>query len=226
MAAGLVGLRLAWLGAGFASVVLGFAKAVFGHGYNGSMPMPQADLALARAGEVQFLAKPVIVFGEFLADCFPDRKVAGGAPFNVACHLQGLGASPLLATRIGQDAGSHFLLDAMKRCALPGALLQFDPLRASGQVDVIVEGGGHRFEIAPDQAFDFIDADPLLAAVDCLDAKRQSPSLIYFGTLAQRGRGSREALRRLLDRCDAPRFVDLNLRPPWVSRDDVQNLDI
>ena len=193
--------------------------AIFARGYNDSMPTPHPELALARAGEVELPTNTVVVFGEFLADLFPERRVAGGAPFNVACHLQGLGASPLLATRIGQDAGSQFLLDAMKRCGLDTDLLQFDPLHPSGQVDVIVEGEGHRFEIAADQAFDFIDPEPLVGALARLEAGGQAPRLIYFGTLAQRGIRSREALRLLLDRCVSPRFVDLNLRPPWVSRE-------
>lgn len=181
--------------------------------------MPQPDLVVVRAGEVGSPANTVVVFGEFLADRFPDRQVAGGAPFNVACHLQGLGASALLATRLGQDAGAQFLLEAMSRCGLTAELLQFDPLHPSGQVEVIVEDSGHRFEIAPEQAFDFIDPEPLVAAIASLDGKRQAPRLIYFGTLAQRGARSREALRALLDRCPAPRFVDLNLRPPWLSRE-------
>jgi fructokinase len=43
------------------------------------------------------------VFGEALVDQFPDRVVMGGAPFNVARHLAGLGFSPLMITRIGAD---------------------------------------------------------------------------------------------------------------------------
>jgi fructokinase len=46
-----------------------------------------------------------LVFGEVLFDCFPDgTEVLGGAPFNVAWHLQGFGLSPLLVSRVGNDA--------------------------------------------------------------------------------------------------------------------------
>ncbi len=35
----------------------------------------------------------IVVFGEVLFDCFPSgEKLLGGAPFNVAYHLQALGA--------------------------------------------------------------------------------------------------------------------------------------
>ncbi|PIV92139.1 MAG: hypothetical protein COW45_01270, partial [Gallionellales bacterium CG17_big_fil_post_rev_8_21_14_2_50_54_146] len=33
----------------------------------------------------------VVLFGEVLADVFPDRAVLGGAPFNVARHLKAFG---------------------------------------------------------------------------------------------------------------------------------------
>ncbi|NIR30149.1 MAG: carbohydrate kinase, partial [Gammaproteobacteria bacterium] len=48
-------------------------------------------------------ARPV-VFGEVLFDQFEDGDaVLGGAPFNVAWHLQGLGLRPFFASRIGED---------------------------------------------------------------------------------------------------------------------------
>ena len=48
--------------------------------------------------------KPLI-YGEILFDIFPgDKKVLGGAPFNVAWHLQGFGLAPLFMSRIGEDA--------------------------------------------------------------------------------------------------------------------------
>ncbi|MEN8132411.1 MAG: PfkB family carbohydrate kinase, partial [Pseudomonadota bacterium] len=46
----------------------------------------------------------LIVFGEVLFDQFPDGTVVlGGAPFNVAWHLQALGYAPLLISRVGND---------------------------------------------------------------------------------------------------------------------------
>lgn len=46
----------------------------------------------------------VVLFGEVLADIFPDKSVLGGAPFNVARHLEAFGQSPILITRLGNDA--------------------------------------------------------------------------------------------------------------------------
>jgi len=41
-----------------------------------------------------------VIFGEALVDVFADRNVIGGAPFNVARHLAGLGRTPLMISRI------------------------------------------------------------------------------------------------------------------------------
>ncbi len=44
------------------------------------------------------------IFGEVLFDHFPDgSRVLGGAPFNVAWHLQAFGESPRFISRIGND---------------------------------------------------------------------------------------------------------------------------
>ena len=48
-------------------------------------------------------ARPA-VFGEVLFDCFADgTRVLGGAPFNVAWHLQAFGEAPLFVSRVGDD---------------------------------------------------------------------------------------------------------------------------
>ena len=51
-------------------------------------------------------AKPrrPVIFGEVLFDHFPDgARVLGGAPFNVAWHLQAFGSAPLFVSRVGND---------------------------------------------------------------------------------------------------------------------------
>jgi fructokinase len=55
---------------------------------------------LSMSTTAQTTAGPVI-FGEVLFDCFPDRRVLGGAPFNVAWNLHGLGAEPAVRGRSG-----------------------------------------------------------------------------------------------------------------------------
>ena len=85
--------------------------------------------------------------------------------------------------------------------------LQLDTMEETGRVIVERSADGHRFVILPGQAYDYIDPDAALAAV-----REVEPLAVYFGTLAQRGARSREALFALLGASTATRFLDLNLR--------------
>ena len=52
-----------------------------------------------------------VIFGEVLYDCFPEGEVVpGGAPFNVAWHLQGFGQNPLFLSRVGSDEAAGRVL--------------------------------------------------------------------------------------------------------------------
>lgn len=154
----------------------------------------------------------VILFGEVLLDVFPDRLVLGGAPFNVARHLRALGLNPILITRTGNDEFRDILLAAMARFGMETMGVQCDPVHPTGRVMVHLDKGSHRFEILPDQAYDFIHH--AIARMVTLSAQAE---LVYFGTLAQRGKTSRQALDALLKSDSAPRLLDINLRPPWYD---------
>ncbi len=45
----------------------------------------------------------IICFGEVLWDILPDKKVPGGAPMNVAYHLEKLGHPTAIFSGIGND---------------------------------------------------------------------------------------------------------------------------
>lgn len=147
--------------------------------------------------------KPVLVLGEALVDEFHDGSIAGGAPFNVARSLAGLGLPVRFVSRIAADDGpGRLVLDSARRFGLAMDEVQRDPVRATGRVSVHEEGGGHRFEIHADAAWDHI-ALPAAGA----------EGMVYFGSLAQRCDVSRAALRAAVKRSTAPRLLDLNLRP-------------
>ncbi len=158
------------------------------------------------------VARPLI-FGEVLFDEFPDgSRVLGGAPFNVAWHLRGLGADPLLVSRVGDDEAGRIVSRAMSEWGMDTSGLQIDSDRPTGAVSVHLEDGEPRFEILPDQAYDHIDRDEALAA--CGDGPF---SLLYHGTLALRTEGASAAVEELLRATGAAAFVDINLRDPWWS---------
>ncbi len=154
----------------------------------------------------------VVLFGEILADVFPDRTVLGGAPFNVARHLKGLGENPVLISRLGHDALREEVLATMSANGMETSGIQCDNSRPTGRVKVFPGDGEHRFEILPNQAYDCIH--PAVARMSALSA---NPSLVYFGTLAQRGDKSRQALKTLLRGISATKFLDINLRSPWYD---------
>jgi sugar/nucleoside kinase (ribokinase family) len=63
----------------------------------------------------------IVVFGEALVDVFDEVALVGGAPFNVARHLAGLGAQPLMITRIADDAHGQSILAEMRRFGMSTA---------------------------------------------------------------------------------------------------------
>lgn len=151
----------------------------------------------------------VAVLGEALVDEFHDGPVAGGAPFNVARSLAGLGSPPLFVGRIGaHDEHGRLVLDSARRYGLDTASLQRDASHPTGRVSVHEGVGGHRFEIHADAAWDHIDVDAARRHLAEANA-----ALIYFGSLAQRHAVSRAALRALVKPFAGTRFLDLNLRP-------------
>jgi fructokinase len=156
---------------------------------------------------------PLCIFGEVLFDCFPDgREVLGGAPFNVAWHLQALGQSPLFVSRVGEDEKGRLIRDAMSDWGMRLEGLQVDRIHPTGRVSVSLDGGEPSYDIVPDSAYDFILSGNLPVA---------APGLIYHGSLALRNAVSRGALARLKSQAQARVFVDVNLRSPWWQRDGI-----
>jgi fructokinase len=156
-----------------------------------------------------FANPPVLaLLGEALVDRLPSGPVAAGAPLNAARHLHALGCEPLLVSRLNPaDDASAQVLAAVVGAGLRTDGLQFDAQHPTGTVDVLMTGSAHRFVIQPNVAWDFIDADLALRAVDAAP-----PALVYFGSLAQRHPVGREAIRRVAGRPGALRYLDLNLR--------------
>lgn len=158
-----------------------------------------------------------VVFGEVLFDSFADgASVLGGAPFNVAWHLQAFGCAPLFISRIGDDALGEQVRTAMQDWGMQTTGLQSDPVRPTGQVRVHIENGEPAYDIVTDQAYD---------AIDSANLPDPGPlSLVYHGSLALRNHTSADALNTLLDHHRPPVFLDINLRPPWWNRADAERM--
>lgn len=169
--------------------------------------------------DVPLRSRPV-VFGEVLFDVFSDRAVLGGASFNVAWNLSGLGLAPLLVSRVGDDEEGKEVLEAMRRWGMETSGVQVDSSRGTGVVEVRLERGEPSFDILPDRAYDFIDSR---AALDCVRSWTDgNETLLYHGTLALRSEVSRSALEALRG-LGLPVFLDVNLRDPWWERESVRD---
>lgn len=158
--------------------------------------------------------KPVIVFGEVLFDHFPDgSRVLGGAPFNVAWHLQAFQQQPHFISRIGEDSTGETISAAMRHWAMDMTGLQQDSSYPTGSVKVSIEQGEPDYEILPEQAYDYIDAAALAAP--------EGSGLLYHGTLALRHPPAADALAQLKASHQGCVFIDVNLRQPWWHKVDV-----
>ena len=162
----------------------------------------------------------ILVIGEVLYDVFPDKKLLGGASFNFAFHLHGLGQPVIFISRVGEDEGGRGLLDYARRFDFPVEGIQIDSERLTGEVGVFLdENGNADFDIVEERAFDFIEynnySDSLV---------RKNIPLMYIGTMSQRNPTSSKTIRRLLENLSSESMVitDLNLRPPYYDKEVVE----
>lgn len=148
-----------------------------------------------------------VVFGESLVDDFGTSQRLGGAPFNVAQHLQGLGVPAIFVSRTGHDAAGTQILQRLQAWHMAVDAVQMDATLPTGRVGVIADPlQRHRFEILPHQAYDAITLPGSLP-----------PTIpwLYHGSLALREEGPSRASWRSLCAKATWRFVDINLRDPW-----------
>lgn len=155
--------------------------------------------------------------GELLWDCFPDRRLPGGAPANVAFHVQQLGLSAATVTRVGADPLGDEICEFLQSQGLCLDLVQRDPIHGTGTVTV-EPGASAKYTFKPDSAWDFLEATPSL-----LEAM-QTAKAVCFGTLAQRNPVSRKSIHKCLSAASPECLIvyDVNLRPPFYHQDWIE----
>jgi fructokinase len=161
--------------------------------------------------------KHIVIFGEVLFDQFPDgQQVLGGAPFNVAWHLQAFGLEPCFISRVGDDANGEKIRQAMQTWGMATNQLQTDYDHSTGVVQISFNDGEPSYNILPNQAYDFIAADQLGSAAQYF--------VIYHGTLAMRHTTSAHTLEVLKAHHQGKVFLDVNLREPWWQAKRVKHI--
>ncbi|MGZ3821293.1 MAG: carbohydrate kinase family protein [Mucilaginibacter sp.] len=155
---------------------------------------------------------PALCYGEVLWDVLPDGPQPGGAPLNVAYHLNKMGVSTSIISKIGNDSNGERLLGLMDTWGINLQFLQVDSIYPTSEVLAKMNGNEVSYEIVFPVAWDFIAKNNKIQSVI-------NPSTYFvYGSLASRNETSRETLFKLLD-TDAIKVFDINLRPPYMSQD-------
>ena len=153
----------------------------------------------------------VLCFGEALFDLFPDGARPGGAPVNVAIHLQNLGVPSGVISRVGNDESGKELIRFLNNRGVNTDLIQTDPERDTGTVRVNIDKNNDPvYTIVEKAAWDFID--------DIFLKSEINPKYIVHGSLICRSAESGRSLQKLLKNTKAKVIFDLNLRSPYYGK--------
>ncbi len=160
----------------------------------------------------------VVCFGEILWDILPSGAVPGGAPMNVAYHLQKLNKNPALITRIGLDARGQELMNIFSVQQGCTDFFQVDDKCQTGIVYAQPnEDNEVVYDIVKPVAWDFITWD------DAFIRLLEDAEFFVFGSLAARNKVSKDTLFRLLE-IAKNKVLDINLRAPHYNRRIVEQL--
>lgn len=158
----------------------------------------------------------IISFGEVLYDCFPGEERLGGAPANVAFHLNQLGSRAILVSATGEDTRGKRLRAELKVNNIETRWIQRSE-HPTGTVHVSFDEIAEPcYTITESVAWDNIqwEENEHRELADNCEA-------FCFSTLAQRSTESRKTLRHFLAKLPAHALIvyDLNIRPPFYSRE-------
>ena len=156
--------------------------------------------------------KPIICFGEILWDILPEQEVPGGAPMNVAYHLNQLGHATALFTRVGIDDRGKALLKILHDKKIDTGFIQLDYQVPTGIVHANRNQYGEMtYEIVAPAAWDHIEFDPDMEVVT-----HEAPYFV-FGSLINRHEDAKATLMQLLEMAQVKVF-DINLRHPFYKK--------
>ncbi len=160
----------------------------------------------------------VIGIGELLWDCFGHSRRPGGAPANVAYHADQLGLNGLICSRVGRDDAGDDLVEELSQRGIDTTAVQRDLHHPTGWVTVeSTHADQPTYVIHEDVAWDYLEI------TDAWTRRFTNAWGVCFGTLAQRNEQSRRAIEHGLDAAsNAVLVYDVNIRPPWYTRDRIE----
>lgn len=161
----------------------------------------------------------VLAFGEILWDIINGEEHLGGAPFNFAAHVARCGENEsYIISKLGDDFRGMKAYNRCKDYGVNNSLIQWDENHPTGIVEVVLHEGQPEYAIIDEVAYDFIQVDDKLRALD-----RKNFDVFYFGSLVQRNRTSASTLEYILSEFSFSHvFYDVNLRKGGYSASIVQ----
>ncbi len=155
--------------------------------------------------------KKVVCFGEVLWDMLPSGKKPGGAPMNVAYHLNRLGVQSTIISRIGDDEAGRELSSFLESIGLPTENIQIDGKHETSKVMASIGADNEvSYEIIAPVAWDFIQYEERFSTL------LQAADVLVYGSLVARNEASRNTLLSLLGKARY-RLFDVNLRAPHYT---------
>ncbi len=167
---------------------------------------------------MKFKNDSILCFGEVLWDRLPTGAKPGGAPLNVALHLNAIGLDASIASKVGNDKAGAELIAFLQESGVDTSLIQTDEKLPTSEVLVhLDENNNATYEICEPVAWDNITFNDELAqkARDC--------GLVVYGSLASRNKTTRDTLLKLLE-TDAVKLIDVNLRKPYDKKEVLEKL--
>jgi fructokinase len=160
-----------------------------------------------------------IGIGELLWDLFPQGKQLGGAPCNFVYHANKLGANALPVSAVGNDDNGKEILELLIKKGISVELIQLNE-KPTGTVEVkLNEQGSPEYTINENVAWDFIQFGT------AVEQRLSKMDIVYFGSLAQRNRISRESIVRLIKSANPETLIvfDINLRENFYNKEMIEN---
>ena len=147
----------------------------------------------------------ILSYGEIIFDLVGGKPFLGGAALNFAWVVNQLGGEATLISAVGNDDFGLEALSIIENYGINGHI------NFSGHPTgtAIVDSDG-KFDIAHPAAWNQIEIP---------DLEDGAYDLLYMGTLAQMSSFNRERLANLLQSLTVVVFLDLNLRPPFYSKE-------
>jgi fructokinase len=168
----------------------------------------------------------IVSLGEVLWDVFPDGPRFGGAPANWACAIAGLlgdKAKVTMISAVGNDLLGNEAIKSLQQLNVDVSKIQSCSF-ATGTVTInLDESRQASYEFAENCAWDnIIWSDSWQALAGKTDA-------ICFGSLAQRGEVSRQAIQKFISAVppSALKVFDINLRSNFYTVETIrQSLEL